>query len=64
MKEYTQQETMSKIHLSQSTASRDITCLYSQTEEKSVNMGKVESEELYNSMAGTTALLKLSWNIL
>lgn len=64
MKGYTQQEIMSKLHLSQSTASRDIAFLYNQSERKSVNIGKVGFEELHNSMTGTTELLKRSWDLL
>ncbi|MGD9673385.1 MAG: hypothetical protein AB7U98_07895 [Candidatus Nitrosocosmicus sp.] len=64
MKGYTQQEIMSKLHLSQSMASRDISFLYNQSEKKSVNIGKVGFEELHNSMTGTTELLKRSWDLL
>lgn len=64
MKGYTQQEIMSKLHLRQSMASRDISFLYNQSEKKSVNIGKVGFEELHNSMTGTTELLKRAWDLL
>ncbi|MGD9674242.1 MAG: hypothetical protein AB7U98_12280 [Candidatus Nitrosocosmicus sp.] len=64
MKGYTQHEIMSRLHLSQSTASRDVAFLYNQTEKKSVNIGKVGFEELHNSMTGTTELLKRAWDLL
>ena len=64
MKGYSQQEIMSKLHLSQSTASRDISSLYSQTERNSINLGKVAFEELHKSINGTTELLKRSWDLL
>ncbi|WP_458743473.1 hypothetical protein [Candidatus Nitrosocosmicus sp. T] len=61
---YTQQEIISKLHLNQSTASRDIAFLYNQSERSSVNIGKIGFEELHNSMSGTTELLKRSWDLL
>lgn len=64
MKGYTQQEIMSRLHLKQSTASRDISFLYHQSEKKSVNIGKVGFEELHNSMTATTELLKRAWDLL
>jgi hypothetical protein len=64
MKGYSQQEIISKLHLSQTTVSRDIAFLYGQSEKKSLNIGKVGFEELHNSMKGTTELLKQSWDLL
>ncbi|MDN5847443.1 MAG: hypothetical protein L0H53_14355, partial [Candidatus Nitrosocosmicus sp.] len=64
MKGYTQQEIMSRLHLSQSTASRDIAFLYNQTERNAINIGKVAFEELHKSMTGTTELLKRGWELL
>ena len=64
MKGCSQQEIMSKLHLSQPTASRDIAFLYNQTERNSLNIGKVAFEELHSSMSGTTELLKRAWNLL
>ncbi|MDN5867806.1 MAG: hypothetical protein L0H55_10465 [Candidatus Nitrosocosmicus sp.] len=64
MKGYSQQEIMSKLHLSQSTASRDISYLYNQTERASINLGKVAFEELHKSLNGTTELLKRGWDLL
>ena len=64
MKGYSQQELMSKLHLSQPTASRDIAFLYNQTEKNSLNIGKVAFEELHISMSGTTELLKRAWDLL
>jgi hypothetical protein len=64
MRGYSQQEIMSKLHMTQSTASRDIAFLYNQTEKRSVNIGKVGFQELHNSMTGTTELLKRAWDLL
>ncbi|MDR4492348.1 MAG: hypothetical protein R2685_15855 [Candidatus Nitrosocosmicus sp.] len=64
MKGYSQQEIMSKLHLSQSTASRDIAFLYKQTKRNSLNIGKVAFEELHKSMSGTTDMLQRAWDLL
>lgn len=64
MKGYSQQEIMSKLHLSQPTASKDIAFLYKQSEKSSINIGKVGFEELHNSMSGTTEMLKRAWDLL
>ncbi|MGD9533034.1 MAG: helix-turn-helix domain-containing protein [Candidatus Nitrosocosmicus sp.] len=50
MKGYSQQEIMSKLHLSQSTVSRDIDFLYKLTKRNSINIGKVAFEELHKSI--------------
>jgi hypothetical protein len=64
MKGYSQQEIMSKLHLTQSTASRDISFLYKLTKRNSLNIGKVAFEELHKSISGTTNMLQRAWDLL
>ena len=64
MKGYSQQEIMSKLHLGQSTPSRDIAFLYKRTKRNSLNIGKVAFEELHKSMSGNTDLLQRAWDLL
>ncbi len=63
-KGYDQQEIISILHVSQSTISRDVACLYNQQEKGVNDYGKLLYENHFNIVNGSTELLKKAWEIL
>lgn len=63
-KGYTQQEIISKLHMSQSTISRDISYIHDHQESEIQDYGKLLFENHFDIVNGTTELLKRAWEIL